>query len=588
MATLQQYQQVMDDYQEHLPLTLQANGDPSIKGVAGRLFDGAEGNRRLLSDFRGALDAEFGKQAADQAFLELKLHDKYDAGKSLTVGEAKDFQMLTRDLRIQQEDLSYRQAYQELNLQAEAWEPATHKVAFSEMPELQHEALRCSSMDQTLKAADGTSQGEVRLHSWHLQNYAETKDNPALFELDEMVTAEMNHLQNSGLSERQKNLQARLNILETAVARAHENLLVAEPGEPQALNVFTAPECLFTGMEGTHADGSPTARGALTEEEMKKVLNEMAKMSERYPGLVLAPGTVMWSKPAAQTPIVNGTPTPCDMAFNVAPVFADGHLAHCNYKVNDGSDVSLTAPAVNGQGNNPGYAAPDASNGFGARFQVFRNDGTTSFKEAEHIRADMDAYFKPVCDQTDPRLDTCPRKWERELMKPPVAGQTAFRSSPHNHLFECQGKSFAIEVCADHTGQRRCAAGEFYKNKNAAPDSLAAKVASQGGVDVHLILAAGSALNKATCMARPGGVVGLNDMSSGTTESHTIGSVTERDNFDTTSRMSTLQNSKKLGLHGPMEIKQLNSVRADLTPPKPTRQAPVLGNTSSSSIRTGR
>lgn len=479
MPNLDAYQTLLTNNanDDDAQVRIRGNGDLAIRGNGGKITGFLSGNSKtendnVLADFKQAMIQTYGATATNTAFAQHGLDAKVNNHGPLTLHRMRDAMNTACNECAIQKDLDYKTQYSLHEQQATAWTPNT--VA-STLTEANHPGLRCHTVESQ----------DMCVHSWHPHN--RLADNA--FELDEAVRGEMQQLPHLDNQPRIQNLQARLNLLEKMVTQAETN------NSANKTNVFTAPEWLFTGMEGTDTHGNPISGGTLTEGEMKKVNEALVQMSQNHPNTVIMPGTILWSKPV--DPLINtgGQPLPSDMVFNTAPVVSGGELVHTTYKKNDGGDTSLASI-----GKNPGgpYEKPSIGNGASARMQVFVKDITNIRPELVSTQNSMRDMMKP---------DSPERNWEAPLRPPGPPGNS-------NHMFQCQGKTFAVDICADH-GEKE-ARKEYYGNgPSTQPGSIGDQIKGQGGSDAHIVIAAGNDVKNTSCIAKTGGCLVVNDMNSG-------------------------------------------------------------------------
>ncbi|MES2598213.1 MAG: hypothetical protein V4662_22960 [Verrucomicrobiota bacterium] len=481
------------DRSEHTQIRVLPDETLSARGLGGRvggLFPGGNSaeNQRAHQDFQACLGLNFSAAAVTHALAASGLDDRANDQRPLTARRVKEAVESARNFELGPRNLAYQTQYAGREQAAQNWTPHT---AASGVTEAQSSGLRLHANETA----------DMRVQSWHLANNdlkgqpAPRGSAPERHELDEAVRREMAALQVAGGTgnPRLDNLQARLNLLEKMVTQAETyNNANANPALTQ---VFTAPEWLFTSMDDVTA-GEAVSGGALTEEEMKKVTAEVVQMSGRHPNMLIMPGTILWSKPAQEMLTLDHKDTPADMLFNVAPVVADGQLVHMGYKMNDGTDVKM---GCKGGAQAKPYDVADQTKGWDARVQIFMKDGMgPQAASAQQLRDLM----KEQLNHNAPE-----RAWEQGLRngaQPQVA----------NHYFQALGKTFAMDICADHGD---CAAiKELEKvNRENLANPLITQIIQAGGADAHLVIAAGAAPRGPACAARQDGLYALNDMTTG-------------------------------------------------------------------------
>ena len=312
-----------------------------------------EGNKATMDAFKDSLKTAFGPGAGEQAFNEV-LGQRYQDGRPLSARKVTE--TMQRAIALQAE---------------------TQRAGRAQGPVFQTVAA-------TVRIDGNVSTRNVgNTHRVHFFNVT-------LPELDQAIQQQRND--HHGMS----HLQARMNLLKGALDEAYGNREVGKQ------SVFTAPEWLFKGVEGAN----------LSESEMKSVVRELTRMSGDYPGMLIFPGTILWTRP---NPTVFDGPNQhqSDLVFNTAPVVKDGQLVHMNYKMNDGGDIVIA-----------GRLEPN-------REQIFVNSNDDKYSECvNQAKEDL----KPGGSL---------REWEKELTPNGEVG-------PNNHHFEVGGVRYGLDVCADH------------------------------------------------------------------------------------------------------------------------------------------
>ena len=433
------------------------------------------------SNLRRSLRESYGNDIANEACATVGA----GATGSLTVDQVKLALNTAANLHTERLPLQvtpneeYLEGYEARNNDAAKWKFAT---APSSLKPGSHPGLRYSSTDK----------GGMRVHGWHMKQHGDTH------ELDDLVRAEMRKLPDE-LSDGQKSVQARLNLLDRMLTEADGHLAKAPEGKSVAsANLFVAPEWLFTGMVRNKA-GDLEAGGALTEGEMQAVTRGLAELSGRHPNMVIMPGTILWSKPAVGMFEGKAGSQHADLVFNTSPVMCGGELVHNVYKSVDGGDAALSAKGLGGQP----YDVPSEDNGYGARMQLFPGDPTMPqrLKTDENLQA-----------QFHEARTGSSRDWEEKLMGEGV------EVSDQNNFFVAEGRTFAVEVCADHASGS-VARRQFEGGKG----ETMAQLKKKGGVDVHVVIAAGSTIAPNKSVVKPDGILVANDLNVGAMSVTTVG-----------------------------------------------------------------
>lgn len=501
----------------HKQLTATDDGGVTLKSSdrTRRLATWATGgdktaDKNLIQQFRTALEQAYGPQAAQIAWDNAGLAERFQKGQPLSTGVAANAIKEAKTTLILQKNMEYEQGYRHKNEEALAWNPSPRPSQ-----------VDGNGMRLVIHEQDG-----VRIQNWNSRN--DIRKTEHVLELDELVDKEVTVLRQERqeqirlgqnvppLSDRLLYLQAKLNITERMVVEATkpENL---RPGGPTA-NVFLGPDMFFCPSDGPVVDGIKTYGGALTEEEMKQFTRGLAEISRRHPEVTMMPGTFVWSKPASTVPQVGGLPRPSDMVFNNGPVFCNGELKHITVKKIDGGDADWAGQGINGV-DLGGYVAPSQANGFGARLQVFGSDnkiqnhiGNDGVKATEGVRQELHKLSAP---------DSPGRTWEDGLR---TGG--ALARSPYNHLFVVEDKVMGIEICADHSGRKgQTEYMDAFNNPN-AQDPVITLARQQpgirGGANVHVVLSASTATSPNSTFACDGGTLAQNDVSGGKSFNVTI------------------------------------------------------------------
>lgn len=486
MATLDDYQNLLNQHtnENNAQVRIKHDGTLTLRTTGEKftgLFSGSPKNQndQVLVDFKTVLTNAYGADATNKAFAQAGLTAKENTHSPLTLHRMKDAMNFACNELALSKDQDYKQQYTQREDHANDWVPNT--VA-STLTEDNNPGLRCHTIESQ----------DMCVHGWHPCNHEDT----GFSELDNAVRNEMNNLPTLNDQPRLQNLQARLNLLEKMVTQAENSNVHGKT------NVFTAPEWLFTAMEGQNINGQPISGGCLTETEMKQVTLALNDMSERHPDTVIMPGTILWSKPIDNPIDSNGQKIPGDMVFNTAPVLSEGKLLHTTFKNFDGGDSKCASKGINDGGP---YEKPSVSNGASSRVQVFMNDRDNKVPGVSNIQNDM----KQMMQQ--------PRDWEVQLGLRP---QNVVQQNS-NHMFKANGKTFAVDICADHAEKQ--AFNEYKGNgPSMQPGSIGHEVQQNGGVDGHIVIAAGRNISNASCISKQDGIVALNDLNTGMMKMQTV------------------------------------------------------------------
>ena len=471
-------------------------------------------DKAMLESFFKVLKEAYGPEAAMAGFKKAGLTRRVVDGDPLSVKEAtlalREAKAIATPL-IRMANAKHQEKHATLQGDARNWDP------HSTFSRVQGSGLRLVTQDQ----------GEFRLHHWNAKNNPDEPIKKKTVELDVLVEREVAAIKASRqqaerdgrvlepMSDRLIYLQAKLNLTERMVAEAclPGNL---KEGGPSA-NVFLGPDMFFSPSDGPGVPGSceKTTGGACTEEEMKGISEGLRRISARHPQITLMPGTIVWSKPVDPVPIIDGVPRPADMAYNTGPVFSNGSLAHMTYKMTDGGDANTTAIGINDPGGSAA-TAPSPGNQFGARLQVFPEDGPTMAKLTKDGKAKVQPILATMARQATP-LST-DRDWEVGL-RPEDAGP---RSS-YNTIFTVGDKVMALEICRDNSNRQ---AQKDYARLLSSKDPVAVLAKSQpgpnGGANLHVMLAAVSTLAPSCTICCSGGIAAYNDIGKGLVQSYPI------------------------------------------------------------------
>jgi len=223
------------------------------------------------------------------------------------------------------------------------------------------------------------------------------------------------------------NLRQRIDEVQGRIETAAAYLDMKFNHDPADLNIFLAPEWCF---QKQHDKNKANAQFH-TAKDLELIIEGMKAVSSKFPNLLIIPGTVIWSIPhSAKGAII----------YNTAFVFLGGNLHHTYHKSDWGGDTA-----------GPGTFA------------------------------------------TTMRVDGVAGGWGNTLRssyKTKKGGKTQTVQT-NTHFFECGGRIFGVEVCADHIAEMmRTEYTEKWKNGK--------------GLDIHIVVACGMA-------PKPEGVVAKKD-----------------------------------------------------------------------------
>lgn len=120
-------------------------------------------------------------------------------------------------------------------------------------------------------------------------------------------------------------IEKKIGCLDAIVSSVHE----VEPQRARRLDVLLSTEWLFFGYGG-ETDGR-----AITLVSFLRTLEKLMALSAKHPGVLLAPGTILWYIDA-QGP---EDKAPLKYALNTLPVVCDGRLVHLYHKRINSHDV---------------------------------------------------------------------------------------------------------------------------------------------------------------------------------------------------------------------------------------------------------